>query len=349
MKLTVKQLPQFLKNPAATTQGVLVYGPDDGQVREHARSLLKAVVADPKDPFAVEELTEDSLKDDPARLSDALYAMSMMGGKRAVWLESDSDKTGKFLTELYAEGRKPEAFLIVLAAELTPRSTLRALFEGHPHLQALTCYRDEGASLDSVISQHFSAAGVRISRDVVGYLAGNLGNDRSVTRSELDKILIYLGEDKELSIEVAMELVGNRSENSMDDFAGALADGNWRDVERVGQRLLREGAVPIVVIRAFQRYFMRLHLMKATMLQTRQSVDQVLTNAKPKIFFRQVPIMRRQLVSWELSMLEQVLQILTRAERGAKETGTNPEAELQDAVLQILSLYHKARRSNSAA
>ena len=350
MKLAAKQLPAFLKNPAASSQAVLVYGPDEGQVREHARNLLKAVVDDPKDPFAVEELSDDALKDDMACLADALFALSLMGGRRAVWLESDSDKVGKFLSELYAEGKKPEAYLVIVAGELTPRSTLRALFEAHPQLQALACYRDEGYSLTGVISQHFQTAGMRLSRDVVDYLADNLGNDRQVTRSELDKILLYLGDDKELSVEVAMELVGNRSETSMDDYAGALADGKWQDVEKVGQRLLREGAVPIMVIRSFQRYFQRLHLMKATMLQTRQSSEQVIEAAKPKVFFRQKPILQRQLGSWELGMLEQVLQILTQAERASKETGSSPEAILQDAVLQILTLYVRARRaSNSAA
>jgi DNA polymerase-3 subunit delta len=314
-------------------------------VREYAQSIASVVVADPKDPFSSAELTEDMLKNEPTRLNDELYALSMMGGGRLVRLDGSGEATGKLLAEIYDAGSQPEAYLIVTAGELTPRSTLRALFEGHGKLAALPCYRDENVQIDGLIAQAFRSHGIRAEREVVQYLAANLGADRQVTRSEIEKIVLYCGEGAELTLAEAIDLVGNSAELTLDDLCNALADGNIRGVDRIMQKLVRENTQPIQILRALQRYFLRLHLAAAKMKQQGISADQVINDMKPKVFFKQVPILRRQLMTWSLTMLESALLMLTKAEQASKETGSSPEAQLQHYSTQILALLYKNRKS----
>lgn len=345
MKLTSKQIPAFIKAPTKECWGVLIYGPDEGQTREYARDIAKTVVADPQDPFSSVELSEESLKAEPTRLHDELFAMSMMGGDRLVRLAADGEAVGKLVSAVYADNTKPEAYLIVTAGELTPRSALRALFEGHAKLAALPCYKDAGYQIDALIAQTFRTHNIRAEREVTQYLAANLGSDRRVTLSELDKIALYCGDGAQLSLDEAIDLVGNSAELTLDDLCNALADGNIRGVERILQKLLRENTQPIQILRALQRYFLRLQLAASMMQQQRMTADQAIQQLKPKIFFKQVAILRRQLGLWKLPMLERVLVMLTRAEQASKATGSAPEAQLQHYCTQILSLLYKSRKA----
>ena len=87
MKIAFRDIEGFVRQPSPAVRVILVYGPDQGLMRERAKSMAASVVEDLNDPFNVAVLSSDALKEDPARLSDEANAMSMMGGKRLVRVE----------------------------------------------------------------------------------------------------------------------------------------------------------------------------------------------------------------------------------------------------------------------
>lgn len=346
MKIAARQISSFLSTQVKKCRGVLIYGVDEGQVREHAASVQKALGVDNKDPFGYVEIAEDQLKSEPTLLHDELFAMSMMGGQRFVRLQASGDAAGRALeTIFYDKEKQPDAFLLVTAAELTARAALRLLFENHAELAAIPCYKDEAQNIGALVQQTLAQAKIQAPRDVVDYLRENLGADRYVTRSELEKIVLYCGEGGQLSYEDARALVGNSTDTGFDDLCNALADGQIRQTEAVLQKLLRESVQPIQMLRALQRHFLRLHLLASQIAQDRIPISQAVANAKPKVFFKQVPLMERQLDVWKLPMLERALAMLTAAERASKETGSVPESQIQYYATEILALYHKSRKA----
>lgn len=348
MKIATRQIQPFLSSQAKTCKAVLIYGADEGQAREHAATLARAVGADPKDPFSFVEISEDQLKANPTLLHDELFAMSMMGGQRFVRLLADADSVAKTLEGIYnaKNATLPDAYLLVLAGELTARSGLRNLFEAHPQMAAIACYKDENQNIAGLITQTFSKANIQPSSDAREYLIANLGVDRNITRSELEKIVLYCGDGGKLSLEDARQLVGNSADTGLDDLCEALADGQIRRTDAMLQKLLKEAVQPIMIVRGLQRYFLRLHLLAAQIAQDRIPVSQAVANAKPKVFYKQVPTMERQLNLWKLPMLDKTLLLLTAAERACKTTGSVPESQLQHFTTEILSLFHKARKAS---
>src|SRR5437764_15481149 len=81
MEIKSHQADRFVARPPAGLVAALVYGPDQGMVRERATALAKSVVSDLNDPFRVSELDEATLDADPARLWDEAAALSMIGGR----------------------------------------------------------------------------------------------------------------------------------------------------------------------------------------------------------------------------------------------------------------------------
>ena len=52
---------RFVARPDPTAIAVLVYGPDEGLVRERAAALARTVVESPDDPFRIADMSGDAL------------------------------------------------------------------------------------------------------------------------------------------------------------------------------------------------------------------------------------------------------------------------------------------------
>ncbi|MFW6027705.1 MAG: DNA polymerase III subunit delta, partial [bacterium] len=129
MKLNAREAERFCSRPDPACPAVLIYGPDEGAVRERAQALVKAVLGSPPDRDRLTGLSAADLKGDPARLRDELTALSMFPGARIVHVRESAEPVPRavsgILGELAAGTLAPEARLLVEAGELPKRSALR--------------------------------------------------------------------------------------------------------------------------------------------------------------------------------------------------------------------------------
>src|SRR5271170_7918148 len=86
---------RYVARPPAGLVAALIYGPDQGLVRERAERLARTVVPDLSDPFRVTELDDAILGGDPARLADEAASLSMMGGRRVVRVRAAGNALAK--------------------------------------------------------------------------------------------------------------------------------------------------------------------------------------------------------------------------------------------------------------
>ncbi|MGE5515501.1 MAG: DNA polymerase III subunit delta [Bacteroidota bacterium] len=333
MKLTGAKAEAFLKAPDPKVRVVLVFGPDSGLVRERVTRLVKTVVADPSDPFRVAELSPAILKDDPARLADEAAAMAMTGGRRVVVVR-DAGDTVSSLFQGFLASPMGDALVVVEAGDLGPRSSLRKLFEGADTGAALASYGDEGGSLSHVIQEELKTAGLTAEPDALAFLMDHLGGDRRLTRAELQKLALYMGEPGRVRLEDAVACIGDTAALSMDDLALATAEGDHATAQRVLDRLFREGTHAVAVLRALSRHFQRLHYASGLMAQGK-SADQAMAALKPPVIFKAADRFRRQLGRWPADRVGRALEVLIETEAECKTTGMPAEELCSRAVMQL--------------
>ncbi|HEY8189756.1 MAG TPA: DNA polymerase III subunit delta, partial [Micavibrio sp.] len=128
MKLQAKQIEPFIKSPDPKAAAILIYGPEEGLMKERVKALGLTVVKDLNDPFNVSVISASKMIDDPALLSSEANAMSMMGGKRLVRIEDARDAITPMIKD-YLASPNSNALVIIEAGELNTRSPLRILFE----------------------------------------------------------------------------------------------------------------------------------------------------------------------------------------------------------------------------
>jgi DNA polymerase-3 subunit delta len=334
MKLSFREIEPFVAAPNPAARVILIYGPDDGLMRERAKRIGQSVVPDLTDPFNVAILNANSLDDDPSRLMDEAYAISMMGGDRVIRIENAAD----FLTPLiksYLEKPNERALVILEAGELGTKSSLRALCEKAKNAAALPCYVEDEKDLGRLIRETIQASNLRIDNDAVSWLAANISGNRMKVRSELEKIILYKGaEPGAISLKDVMEICGAAAAQSLDDLIYGAAGGNPQAALKAFQILTDEGMADIAMLRALQNHFRKLHLTKAR-LQEGDSLEVILKTMSPPIFFKQEPLFRAQVQRWSLPNLERILFRLADLEAQTKQTGAPVETLCAQAILSI--------------
>jgi len=340
MKLQGAAIERFLGKPDPAIRAVVVYGGDEGLVRERAARLGKTVVPDLNDPFQVAVLAGDALATDPALLADEASAMSLMGGRRLIRIRDGSDKVTRALTAML-EGPAGDSLTVIEAGDLTARSSLRKLAEGHAVAAALPCYVEDEAGLARTLQGQIAEAGKAIDPDAMRLLASSLVGDRMLARGELDKLLIYMGDARSIEIADVEAAVVDTATLGMDETMRAALDGNFAALDRCLDRLAGEGVGGVAILRVTQTYFRRLHVTRAR-LDAGASMDRALSQLQPPVFYKAKDAFAADVQRWPLARIQAALDRLIDAEAQSKRTGAN------DALLAADSLLAIARASAGA-
>jgi len=334
MKLAFRDIESFVKNPSSVARIILIYGPDNGLMKERSRSISQTLVTDINDPFNVALLDPSILSDDPARLSDEANAMSMMGGHRLIRVESASDKLTP-LIKTYLEHPNDNATIILEAGELSPRSSLRKLCEKDKAAVALPCYIEDERDLARFIREAIQNANQTIDQDALHWLAINISGDRAKVRMEIDKLITYKGDEAgNITLNDVRAACGEAGAQGLDDLVYSVAGRKPIEAFRAYHLLSEEGVNFVVILRALQNHFRKLHLTKIR-IENGENPARALKMLTPPIFFKQEAAFKAQLNSWSLPVLNTILGRLNALEAECKKTGAPTHTLCYQAILGL--------------
>lgn len=339
MKIAAGQVERFLRAPDPGATTILVYGPDEGLVRERVDRLIAALLEDPSDPFRLSEISLDLARSEPARLVDEARALTLTGGRRVVRLRRASDQASAACRLLLAEP-SVDALVVIDAGELGPSSSLRRLVEQARNGAAIPCYRDQGRELSAQVDRLLAEHGLEAEPDARAYLVEHLGADRGVTRSELAKLALCLDGSgpaparRRITFELAASVVGDSAALGLDDLVDAVAAGEASKAARCLDRLLGEGQAPVRIVRALANHFARLQRF-ALLVEQGEAPDRVIEQARPPIHFRRKSAVKAAVRAWGAEAAGDALTCLLEVELACKQTGRPAELLCRDAVLEL--------------
>ena len=340
MELKGQRVAAFIRRPDPAVGAVLVYGPDVGLVRERVEAIARTIVDDLRDAFRVSDLAGAALEKDPARLFDEAAALSMTGGRRVVRVRAAGNGLAELFDRFLREP-KGEALVIVESGDLKKESSLRKVFERARNAAGIACYADEGEALLRLVREELGRRGVAPTADAVQWLAEHLGADRQQSRTELEKLALYVGAG-EATLEQAMAVVGDSAERDSDDAVMAAADGDVPGFDRCWRVLSAEGISEISLLRAAQRHLQRLHLAAFLIAGGREPAG-AMAALRPPVFWKQQPGFEAQLRRWSPGALANWLDRLTQVELQCKTAGA-PVALLVGRALLGLAQAGSKRR-----
>lgn len=329
-------LSSFFQRGNPQIKAVLFYGQDEGYVEELREKATLSVVPDLKDPFRIVDLKVDVLASDIGLLFAEANAISLMGGRRVIRIrEADKRITG--VMQEFLEKYSGDALVVMTAGSLAKNDTLRKLFENSDKAYIVACYADDAMQLKQLVVETLSKNNLSADSDVVDFIASNLGADRMLSRSELAKLVAYMGNEKTVTIEDADMCVGDVSVLSVENFIYEVAGGKKKEIQKTLERLYSEGQSPIGLLRAVSFHFKKLHLSLGRMAEG-ESADTVIKRLVPPLHFKRTNAFKDQLNVWTLQKIEKVLRLLTDTERQVKFGEIPQELLCARTFLQIASL-----------
>ncbi len=328
--LKAHEVARFLTRPDLSEGIFLAYGPDGGLVRETAQRLIRQLSGDDPASANISIFEGSELASDPSQLVLESRSGSLFGGKRIIRVRNATKALVMPLTELRDD---PGGTAIVLEADnLAPRDALRALVEAAKLGRALPCYPDSDETLMALMRETFNQAGIRTDSDVVPTLREILGNDREITRRELEKLSLYAASTKSLTREDVLLLCADNGALAIDAILDATGGGHAEKLELALNRALAANVNPQQLLAMLTNHFANLRRWR-TEVDTGKTARSVLDGVKPKPHFSRMNALEQQLRIWT------DLALATATERLLQATSdTRRRPALSDAVLRRTTL-----------
>ena len=337
MKASKGNIGRSVDQPAPAIRFYLFHGPDEGQSRALAARLLEALGAT---KFAV---SSSAIKSDPASLVDEAGALSLFGGKRAIWIEPATRDIEEGVAALLDAGAV-ESVAVGISGALTKASPLLKLAEASPLALAFASYPPEGQDAERMVIDIGRRFGLKVSPPIAARVADNAGNDQAIVAQELQKFALYLGASPESPRDLdheTLDAVG--AENAEGDFLRLADLALSGEVEELAGELARltGGSEAIPVIRSLQRRLLMLAPLRAR-VERGERPDAVMTSLGKSLFYKDQAKVRRMLTKWTAEGLATAAERAGKVERSLMFT---PAPDREALGEELLAIARKARSS----
>lgn len=318
---------------------ILFYGPDAGLVSERASTLARMSIDDPNDAFQLIRMDGDAVAADPLRLVDEANTIGLFGGRRAIRVS----QTGKPLlaaVEPLLSTPSQDALVVIEAGDLQRTNPLRTACERAKSALVVPCYGDAARDLGSIIDEMVRAAGKAIDRNAREHLAGLLGGDRQTSRRELEKLLLYVGNDSAITEEHVDAVVGDTAQREQAMLVDAVFSGKLPVLDLAQAKLSSEGLDPGVMLGAVLRQALVLLKARQSMEAGRGIKDVVGTMRLP---YPRIATTEAALTAWTSAKLTEAVNLLGHAVLTTRQNSETGRASATRALWTLARLARSGR------
>lgn len=330
--LKAHEVARFLARPDLSEGIFLAYGPDGGLVRETAQRLIRHLSGDDPSSANVTVFDGPELAADPSLLVLEARSVSLFGGKRILRVRNATKALVMPLTELRDD---PGGTAIVLEADnLPPRDALRALVEAARLGRAMPCYPDTDETLVNLMREAFNQTGIRTDSDVIPTLRDILGNDREVTRREIEKLTLFAAQSKTLTREDVLLLCADNGALAIDAILDSTGSGHAERLELALNRAVAAAIAPQQLLAMLTNHFANLRRWR-TDVDAGRTPRAVLDNLKPKPHFSRSAALEQQLRLWTEPNLATASERLLQATADSRRRPLLAETILRRTALAL--------------
>ncbi len=336
------QIDKFLKRPDSAIRVVLIYGTNEGLVAEYVKGFTKSVCEDINDPFRVAYLDGADVNADPGILFGEYSSQSLMGGQRVVVVRNADNNLTKHLKSLL-ETNKTDTLLVISSSSLNKKSSLVKLGEESDDFAVVPCYEDRDEDIYGAVRVKLVDSGYTIGNEALQLLCARLSNDRKSSMGEIDKLMTYTGDRKNITPEDIVAVISDNSASTADDVCYFVASGQTEKALAAFKKLLNEGSEPISIIRNVTYHFNKI-LTCMGMTEQGETIDKALMRLSPPIIFFRKNSFKTQVSLWPKERLFSVLELLYKCERDCKTSNMPVEDMVSFTLMQIGSAAAKLSR-----
>ena len=316
MKIKAGQLNDSISKASKNVYAFLFYGSDFGAIRDSANQVISALQK--KDANTeVSVLNADSFKENPAVLSEESASISLFANKRILWMKNPPDNLLNELDSFLTNANADSPVLIITSDTFNTKSKTVNLINESPVAVALGCYLQEGADLRQTIQNTLTGGGYTVMPDAMTFLCESLGADKGATLSELSKLMLYKGDEKQITLDDVQNCFAGSAPASMDELLMAALSGDAKTTQKKMSLLVLEGTTSVAIIRAFLMKLNQLLRVQGLMAQGLKA-DEAIKKTPPFISFKYTTLWKQIVMSWPVSFTIEAQRLAIEAEKNSK-------------------------------
>ena len=340
MKMAGTGAQGYLRKPDPSHSGLLIFGADAMRVATARQTAIAALVGPQgEEEMRLTRIPAADLRKDLAILDDAIKAQGFFPGHRVAFVEDATDGLAKALTAALLDWQLGDAQIVVTAAQLTAKSTLRKAFEGHGSAVAIGIY-DDPPNRDDILNALKSAGLAAPSRDIMdGLMELAQTLEPGDFRQTVEKVGLYkLGDDTPLTMEDVLACAPQSAEVDVDDVLDVVTQGQAQALGPILRNLYAQGVTPVTLCIGATRHFKRLHAVATDPGGASTGIGRL----RPPIFGPRRDKIVRQATAWGRDRLERALTALTDVDLQLRSSDSAPQNALMERALIRLAMM--ARR-----
>jgi DNA polymerase-3 subunit delta len=336
VKASKASIARTVDQPADAIRFYLFHGQDESQSRGLAARLIEALGA------GKSMLGSGTIKSDPAALVDEAGAMSLFGGKRAVWIEPATKDIEEGVAALL-EAPAVENPVIAIAGVLTKTSALLKMAEASPLAVAFASYAPEGQDAERMVADMGRRYGLKIAPQIAARIADACGNDQAIVGQELQKFALFIDASPQAPKELdhgPLDAVGAQSaEGDFLELADLALAGDINELTEELGLLPPGGSEGIPVVRSLQRRLLMLAPARAR-VERGERLDAVMASMGRALFWKDKGKIERMLRKWTADGLATVAERAGQLERSLMFSSAPERESLSE---ELLAIARKAR------
>lgn len=336
MKLTGAAANGYFQKPDPAHTGLLIFGADAMRVATKRQLAIAALVGPQgEEEMRLTRFSGAELRKDPALLDDAIKAQGFFPGHRVAFVEEATDSLAKIFDQALADWQPGDAQVIATAGQLTAKSALRKVFEGHRNAVAIGIYDDPPTVAD--VEMTLAQAGLpRPDRDVMNALMALAGTlEPGDFRQTLEKLGLYKrGDESPTTVDDLAACAPQSAEVDVDDVLDVVTTGAADQIGPLLRNLYAQGVTPVTLCIGTMRHFRRLHSVASDPGGPGAGVGRL----RPPVFGPRRDKIARQAGQWGRDRLEKALTALTDTDLQLRSANTAPQSALMERTLIRLAM-----------
>ena len=266
------------------------------------------------------KLYENEIIDNEESFYNFIYSGSLFSDKKVITIYNGTDKIINKITDIYE--KYPESVYIIVFSEiLEKKSKLRDFFEKEKKTICIPCYSDNEKNLEIIARAELTKNNIKLSREIINLLIEKSNLDRNNLRNEIEKIKSYSLNKKKLEIEDIRSLINFSGHYKNDTLVNECLCGNISQYKKIISELYANTVNEILLLRILSSKVHRLLKIKEQENKS-NNLDNLINTSKPVIFWKEKPLVKKQLSIWSLLDLKKIIEEVNNTELLCKK---NPQ------------------------
>tara|TARA_B100002051_G_scaffold102211_1_gene97729 strand:- start:1656 stop:2639 length:984 start_codon:yes stop_codon:yes gene_type:complete len=242
-----------------------------------------------------------------------------------------TDKIVKLVDDLINKNIN-DTTIVLNSVILEKKSKLRSKFEKEKNLVCVPFYRDDIKTLRQITNSFFLKNKISLSQEVINLIVERSRGDRINLMNELEKISLFMINKKKVNIEDIIKLTNLAENYSVSELADNCLLKNLNKVSKIFNENVFSVDDCMLIIRTLLIKSKRLLELKK-IHNTNKNVEEIISNYRPQIFWKDKEIVKNQVFKWELDEAEKMIYKINKAELEVKQNYSNALNIVSDFVL----------------